>query len=159
MAADDGEIPDFTRERKRIRFRITSDVFEAYPAVPPSVLLEVTSLADQANAALNRINMDSEANEQAMAEANRFIADLLRLLLRPESLDRMLPRLTDRDNPVELDECMRVVEHVMGQWGMRPTVPSDGSANGSESPDGGTSSTATQHPAELTSSASPPTGS
>jgi hypothetical protein len=61
--------------------------------------------------------------------------------------------------PIELDQVTEILDYVMGEYGLRPTKPSEGSSPGQSSPDSGTNSTAPTSDVESTSATSPSTDS
>ena len=131
--ADAVPIKDFTRARKRLRFRIDEDIFEAAPALPGKTLTAfATRFADIEKAAVDR-QLD-------------IFTDALSLVLLPESNARFQKRLEDLERPIELEQASDVVTWLMGEYGHRPTEPSSTSPSGPPSPASGTSSTDAQQP-------------
>jgi hypothetical protein len=138
------EIPDFGRQRKRVRFKVDGEVFEAAPGLPVEQAMEFAVMADQWRA---------EEPEQAM----RMFRELFAKVLLPESLDRLLARLSDMQRPIEVDQLPQVIEYLLGRYGMRPTEESSDSSTGSANPDGGTRPEAASPSPALISTASPST--
>jgi hypothetical protein len=121
-------VKDFTRKRKRLIFRIDDDTFEAATAIPGDMLTEfATRYADIGSAPI----------EQQLT----VMKDALSLVLLPESHARFTKRLSDLENPIELEQTIEVVQWLMEVYGHRPTQPSSPSANGQPSPESGTNST------------------
>jgi hypothetical protein len=128
-------IKDFTRKRERLIFRIDDDTFEAATAIPGDMLTEfATRYADIGSAPV----------EQQLT----VMKDALSLVLLPESHARFTKRLSDLENPIELEQTVEVVQWLMGVYGQRPTQPSSPSASGQPSPESGTNSTDGQPPQE-----------
>jgi hypothetical protein len=61
--------------------------------------------------------------------------------------------------PIELDQVTEVLDYVMGEYGLRPTKPSEDSSPGQPSPESGTNSTDSTSDAVSTSANSPSTDS
>lgn len=119
---------DFTRKRERLVFRIDDDLFEAAPAIPGDMLTEF---------AKRYANVGDAPLEQQL----NVMKDALSLVLLPESHARFTKRLSDVENPIELEQTVEVVQWLMECYGRRPTQPSSTSASGPPSPASGTSST------------------
>lgn len=153
---DDVEEINLTRVRRRWRIRIDPDVFHPWPAISGEDMLDVTSLADAANTAMARVTEDPQT---AKVEARRLLAEIMGIILRPESAALFMARFADRERPIELEQAMEVLNTAMERYGMVPTPPPDGSATGSANPGGGNFSTATVPDAASIPAGSPPTGS
>jgi hypothetical protein len=87
----------------------------------------------------------------------RMFRELFAKVLLPESLDRLLARLSDMQRPIEVDQLPQVIEYLLGRYGMRPTEESSDSSTGSANPDGGTRPEAASPSPALISTASPST--
>jgi hypothetical protein len=140
------EIKDFSKVRKRIRFQIDEDVFEAAPAVPADILIDYTQ--EFAGVDPEKIPVDQQL---------KVFRSVLELTLLPESLERFTARMRNRENPIEIDQIGDVITWLFEEYGLRPTeLPSD-SSGGQLNPASGTSSTvSTQGPVSI-SAASPST--
>jgi hypothetical protein len=111
------EIPDFSKPRTRVAFKIDNDIFEAPPAIPAMVLMDYAKRFNTADAE----KLDPE-------EQLKIMMDLLSVILRPVSYDRFIERLSDQNEPIELDQVQTSIEYLMGKYGMRPTqLPSTSS--------------------------------
>ena len=130
-------VKDFTRQRRRLQFRIDNDLFEAAPALPGNVLTAF---------AVRFADVSKAPTEQQM----QIFADALGMVLLPESNARFQKRFNDLKNPIELEQASDVIMWLMEAYGLRPTQPSSPSASGPPSPESGTSSTdAPQPPASI----------
>lgn len=139
----DEEIRDFTHAVKLIRFKIAPDVFQCAPGLPVLSLIEFASLAEKL--------------ENAPTDEYASMFDILfGIVLTEDSFDRFRARLGFKKNPDDPDEVdlskkypidfehlNDLIPWILEKYGMRPTEPSSDSSTGSESPDGGTNSTAT----------------
>jgi hypothetical protein len=124
-------VKDFTRQRKRLIFRIDDDLFEAASALPGEVLVEF---------AKRYTNIENATADQQIDTFKQ----VLELVLLPESHARFVKRFADLENPIEIEQAADVVAWLMEHYGRRPTQPSSPSATGQPSPASGTSSTDAQ---------------
>ncbi len=122
----DEDIKDFTVARKPIRFRIDDDFFTAAPALPADRLLQFAKLAD----AIDPKNLEMQP-----------FHDLFSMVLRSESAEVFIDRLSNPDNPIDFEQLNGVMVWLMEQYGLRPTEPSSDSSTTSPTPDDGTNST------------------
>lgn len=150
LANGDG-VADFTPAKRQVRFRIDDDVYEGVRQVPALATLRYAAKVGDLQAKMVEDQFDSSQVE--------LMLDLLRLLLKKESADRLIARLDDADNPVDTQTFVDLVPWLMEQYGLRPTEPSSDSPTGPPSPDGGTSSTASTSAGDSTSNPSGSTGS
>jgi hypothetical protein len=142
-ADPDSDLPDFSKPRKRVAFQIDGDVFDAPPVIPAMVLMNYTKSFSQ---------MQDNADTQAQMDA---MTGILEMVLRPQSYALFLQRLGDRERPIGLDQLQEVIEYLMGEYGMRPTVQSSESSDGLPNPESGTNSAETQ-PVEVSISPDSP---
>jgi hypothetical protein len=133
IPAEATPVKDFTRERKRLLFRIDDDLFEAAQALPGKALARFAG----------RFADLEKATPEAQLDA---IADALSMVLLPESNSRFQKRLDDLEHPIELEQGSDVIAWLMEEYGNRPTGPSSDSSTGPASPALGTSSTDAQQP-------------
>lgn len=124
-------VRDFTRKREQLTFRIDNDVFEATPAIPGDLLTEFATRY-------------SNIGDAPVREQLNVMKDALSLVLLPESHARFTKRLSDLENPIELEQTVDVVQWLMEVYGKRPTQPSSPSADGPPNPEPGTNSTDAQ---------------
>lgn len=122
-------IPDFSRARKALRFRVDGDVFEAAPALP---MLEALALAD----VQKHLAATTDPGDRA-----RVVVDIFGKVLLSSSLERFTERLSSREAPIDAAQFGDIIRWLFAEYGGRPTPQPSDSPNGSPSPDGGTSST------------------
>lgn len=146
IPAEATPVKDFTRERKRLVFRIDDDLFEAATALPGNVLAQFATRFS---------NIESIPLDQQL----KVFADALGLVLLPEANSRFQKRLDDLQNPIELEQASDVIQWLLEAYGLRPTEPSSDSSTGPASPVSGTSSTDAQQPTVSIPATFQPTGS
>lgn len=139
----DLDIPDFSKPRNRVAFRIDDDVFEAPPVLPAMVLLEYTKK-------FHSLGQDADPAQHMDA-----MTGVLDLVLLPESYGRFVARLSDKENPIDLAQMQQAIEYVMEAYGMRPTQPASGLPGGQPSQGSGTNSPEPSPDGELISLDSP----
>jgi hypothetical protein len=137
---------DFSRPRKPIHFTIDDDSFDCAPAIPAETLMELTG---------EFAAMEEDDVEAAM----RATMAVLEKFLLPKSFAVFKERMGNPDNPIEFPQVNDVVMWLLGEYGMRPTEQSSGSADGLQPPAPGTTSTGSTPDVVSTSSISPPTAS
>jgi hypothetical protein len=138
---ENGEVKDFTKKRKILRFKVDDDIFDCVPGIPAGVAVDLTRLATT--------RPDTPA--EIMSEFRETFA----AVLLPESLDLFMARLVDRANPIEADQLGEILPWLLEQYGFRPTRPSGDSSQQPTNPASGTSSTDGVPSPELTPSGSP----
>jgi hypothetical protein len=134
---------DFTRERKKIEFKIDDDVFTAKSPIPAQTLMDFAS-------AFSSMNEDSAVEDQLAA-----FQGVLDLVLMPQSLERFKQRMSDADEPVSVEQVEEIVSWLFEEYGLRPTQPSEPSVPGPPAPDSGMSLTGNTPVVVSTSSDSP----
>lgn len=127
-SSDVTPVKDFSRERKRLVFRIDGDVFEAATALPGKVLARFAKRFND----IENVPVDEQLDA---------FADALGMVLLPESNALFQKRLDDLQHPIELDQASDVIQWLLEEYGMRPTQPSSDSSTGQPSPASGTSLT------------------
>ena len=134
---DEVEIADFSIDRKSKPFRVDGDIFHAHPMIP------IPAMQDMMRAARDMgKSLDGEADIEQMVEK---IAGIFDVLLPDAEAHRMRERITSRDGQVAIDlrkQLMPIINHLMGEYGLRPTEPSPDSSAGSPSDGSGTTSPA-----------------
>lgn len=121
---DDEGIADFTVERKRLRFRIDQDVFEAASAVPANILMELMDLQGQ----IDRIQAEGSNKEEREAFFREFFG---RVLLQ-DSLDLFISRLSDKTKPIDLRQMSNVIGWLFQEYTSGiPFEQRQGSSDGS----------------------------
>ena len=150
------DVPDFTIKRDPIQFRVDDDVFSAPAMISPVTLRKAAEMHGR----LAEVSGD-EATQAAAAID--LIGDLMRVLMPGPSGRRFVERLRSEGRPADLDDnppreepdppvislteqAIPALYYLLERYGLRPTVPSspslDGSTDGStNSPSDGISST------------------
>lgn len=143
----DEEIKDFSKARRRVRFKIEPDIFECVSDLPVLALIDFAAMADK-------------VNETAMDDQMRqLFVEMFELVLKSESAPLFISRMQDKDNPISLDQVNDIMPWIMEKYGLRPTEPSDSSLDGSPTPASGPSLTANLPDEGSTSEPSALTGS
>lgn len=129
--ADDG-IPDFTRKRPAVQFRLNGQLFTAVSAVPAQVMIDFASKF----AGMDPATVTPQQQLSAFSE-------VLEVVLPKESLDRLNAMLRDKEtpDPVDLEQVDQIIGFLFEKYGLRPTPQPDASAPGLPLPEYGTSST------------------
>lgn len=144
----DGEkIPQLSKkkDRKRVRFYLDDDLFEGYSGLDAFTAMEFMDKAD------------TWQDASTADEAKAILRELFQICLKPESYERFVIRLGDRENPVDVEELPEIIAYLFEAFGLRPTqLPSD-SSGGPESQGTGTDSTDAPPSEASTSSPSPST--
>lgn len=125
------EIRDFTIKKKRIKFKIDDDVFEA------TNILGVSTMQDLVNTA-------SELQEMLKNKDFTGLEKLFSELLLPDSAKRFNERMRAKgDEAIDVRrQLLPIIHYLLERFGLRPTQPSLASPAGSPSEANGTSSTA-----------------
>jgi hypothetical protein len=107
---------DFTdpESKKRLTFRIDDDVFEAVAELPAGAEIELT-----------RMIRVKDEYEQA-----KMVAQLLDMLLIPESAEVFAKRMSNPANPITSRVLVKVFQWLMETYSGRPTEPPPDSSNG-----------------------------
>lgn len=137
---------DFTREHKRIQFKIDDDVFEAAPALPARTLMEFAVTAERI--------INAEAEERA-----GLFDEMFGMILLPDSFELFQKRMADPQQPIEFPQIEAIIMWLFEEYGLRPTEVSFPSSVGSVDQGDGRSLTDNAHLAELTLPNSPSTAS
>lgn len=124
----ESSVKDFSRKRKQIRFRVDDDVFEAAPAIPAEVLTQF-------------VVKFSDVDNLPVLQRVEALAEVLKMILKPESFSRFRERMSDPESPIDIDQLNDVIEWLMEQYGQRPTQPSQVLQGGQSSPESGKSLT------------------
>lgn len=132
------DIRDFTLPVKPIRFRIDDDLFEAPGILSIITLRRIATLYREVAPKLTNLTRD----DAEIAERLDAIAGLFRTLIPGASGERFAERLTSETEPIDLmRQAMPILHYLLERYGLRPTQPSSGSANGSTTLNGDMSST------------------
>jgi hypothetical protein len=123
--AEPVKFKDFTRKRTPIFFTIEEERFDCIVGLPVETLQEVALRAGDVN------------NTNAYDSMKEFF----KLVIQPESVDRLLAMMKDRDNPLEMEQATDIFMWLLEVYGLRPTTSSSGSSDGSPTDGAGTLST------------------
>lgn len=137
------EIKDFSKARKRLRFRVDDDVFEATPAIPAEVMIQFAEKFSSA-----------DPSKMSVADQLLIFREMLETVVLPGSMTRLRERMSDSANPVDMDQLDAIVSWLFEEYGMRPTEASSASSSGDALPETGTTSTESTLRTELISAAS-----
>jgi len=146
-AVDDNDIVpirDFSLARRRVKFKVDDDIFEAYTVLGAATLQVLSQLSD---------SVSKMGNMKAGASVDMEpIAQIFDELLTSESAQRMRVRLTARgDDALDIRrQLMPIIYMLLEEYGVRPTQLSSDSSAGSPSETDGTASTVGVQHAELT---------
>lgn len=132
----------FTRVRKPVEFEIDDEKFDAVPALPADMMMEMTT---------EFATMD----EGDPAESIKAMLSVLEKFLLPDSFRRFRERMGDKTRPIEFPQVQEVIFWLLEQYGMRPTEQSSNSVDGLPNPESGTNSTASTPAVESISLPSP----
>lgn len=137
---------DFTRDRPEIQFKIDNDIFKAIPALPARVIVKLAAQFEELS------DKDSEAGFEATVA-------VIDTLLDEESAVRFRARLeAGAEHAIDVEQVAEVMQWLLGEYGMRPTEPSEPSSIGLPSPVSGMNSTAsTSDVVSISSVSLPPT--
>lgn len=120
---------DFTKERKKLEFKIDDDVFVAASAIPAEVLLSF---------AREFAGMDPETT--TVDQQLRAFEGVLDIVLTDESLVRFKERMNDKLLPIDMEQIEQIVTWLFEEYGLRPTEAASTSSDGQPNPDSGTNS-------------------
>ena len=156
--AAEPEVRDFTIRREPIRFRVDDDEFAAPPIIGGFMMRKLGVLHAQLGDITALIGTDEDAVERLMT----LVADMFTALIPGAGGRRFAQRLLSDGNPGDpeadppvsasppvislMDQAMPIMYWLLERYGLRPTVPSstspDGSTDGqTDTPSDGTSST------------------
>jgi hypothetical protein len=152
---------DFTRQARVVQFTMDGDTFRGKPHLPAQVMIDFTLKVGQ-------VEEESATPQQGFDT----MMECLEMVLMPDSYKLFRSRMKDPKTetgpdaasapefvPIELDQVTEVLDYVMGEYGLRPTKPSEDSSPGQPSPESGTNSTDSTSDAVSTSANSPSTDS
>jgi len=142
---------DFSRTRDDISFTLEGETFHAYPGMAAKTLIGYVT---KVNTAI--LSAQSAGGVEAQYEACR---EVMQLCLQKESYVRFDERLGDNDRPVDLGQLNDIAMWLFGEYGLRPTQPSDNSPDGQSGLESGTFSTESTQGGVSISANSPSTSS
>jgi hypothetical protein len=128
-AVDADGVMDFTVTRRPVRFRIDHDVFEAIPALPAMAAFELSEIGERLRDA------------PTPAARRAALLEVFGAILAPSSLERFVARLGSPSEPIDAAQLIRVIQGLLGHYGLRPTPPSPGSSPAPPAPASGMPST------------------
>lgn len=128
---DEVQIRDFTIKKKRLKFKIDDDVFEAHALLGLPLMQELVRTAK---------NMSTLVREQKF----EGVFDIFDKVLYPESAARFRERAqATGDDAVDVKrQLLPILYYLLEEYGVRPTQPSSDSSTGSSSETDGITSTA-----------------
>lgn len=138
-ASLDDAVPDFTPVSD-VQFTLYGETFYGVAELTLEDSFNYEKLSNQFN--------DASLSTQQRVESMRSV---LRTLLQPDSAERLILGLSDRQKPVGLPTVMKIFKYIMETYGERPTDPGSDSSVGSDNPESGTHSTESSPPAASTS--------
>ncbi len=124
---------DFTQKRKRVYFRVEPDEFDCVSALPPDDLQVVAGMWK---------SYRGEADETSIAQTLAKLREIFEIFILPKSFEVFSRRLGDRQNPIDVQQLVEIIQWIIEVYAARPTTPSSSSPATSVNGDGGTSSTA-----------------
>lgn len=126
----DDDIPDFTRKRKPVRFRLNGRVFTAVPAVPAQIMIDFAGK-------FSGMDPATTSPEQQLAA----FGSVLELVLPAEELTAFNTMMRDMIEPVDMEQVDEIISYLFERYGMRPTPQPGDSSPGLPAPEYGTAST------------------
>lgn len=139
MSDEEVIFKDFTVKRRPIVFGISGVKYHCIPAIGVEDLQQIGKVfknakpleaTDEAADVMSNLDAHVETMRQAF-----------RLFLQPESYEDFLEKLKDRNDPVDINQLLEIVQWVLAKYTNRPTEPSSTSSGTSPADDGGTDST------------------
>jgi hypothetical protein len=118
---------DFSSRAKNITFTADGDTFYGVPRVATGLLTDMVA----------SINRATEMNDKIDAVLGFFDITLI-----DESVALIKSRMRDKNNPLELQQALDIIDYLVEVYATRPTQPSPNSSDGSTTEATGTSSTA-----------------
>jgi hypothetical protein len=106
---------DLSSDLPPIRFKIDDDVFEAVREIPALLALDFAQRAEKIGDALE--------DQVSSSEMITIIRGVFELVLLDESVQRLLDRLSDKNNPISVERMTVLVQRLFEVYGLRPTEP------------------------------------
>lgn len=122
-------VPDFTPESK-VKFTLYGEMYVGIAELTLDDTFNYEKLSTE-------FSDKSRTNEQRVESMKQVI----RTLLEPDSADRLIGHLTNRQQPVGMTTVVNIFKYIMTEYGDRPTTPGSDSSAGSDNPESGTPST------------------
>lgn len=138
---------DFTRARPTVQFRLGDRVFTGVTAMGADSMAEIIGMMDAVD----------ENNIPGMLKTIRECAT--RMLDQPSATEFIRRMASNGPDAVDFVQSQEVISWLVGEFGGRPTEPSESSGVGLPAPTSGQSLTGSTPDVVSTSSPSPGTGS
>jgi hypothetical protein len=125
----------FTSKKPKLSFNIDDDEFEAYAVLPAR---QFAIFADKVGT-LQKAGADYNGTDKvalSFDETVSIVLDSVEMALTAESAERLATRISDPDNPVDMNTLTELLTWILEQWGLvaageaRPTKPPSDSSNG-----------------------------
>lgn len=142
------EIKDFTKQRKKLVFKIDDDEFEAAAAIPAEVMIQFAERFTSV-----------DPTKMTPKDQVGLFREMLEIVLLPESMSTMRKRMADPRQPVDIEQLDSIITWLFEEYGMRPTQASSSSSAGDALPVPGITSTDSTPDVVSISAASPSTAS
>ena len=116
---DNVEIKDFTLRKRRVRFRIDDDVFEAHTTLGLPLMQRMVQISHEIG------------NKDTVDKLDR-VYDIFDQLLLPDSAKRFRERATSTgEDSIDVQrQLVPILFHLLEEFGVRPTQPSSDSPAG-----------------------------
>jgi hypothetical protein len=141
------DMKDFTRQPRVIEFKIDQDVFRCHPRLPAQTMIDFT------------LEVEKIGDEMTSEQGIETMIGTLKMVLVPDSYKLFHGRMSNSDEPIELDQINEIIQWIMGEYGLRPTQSPEDSSTGASSPAPGMNSTGGSPAVESISLPSTPTAS
>lgn len=138
------EIKDFTKVRKKIQFQVDDDVFHAASTIPAETMIQFTE---------GFTSMDP--SQMSPAQMVSSLRQVIEFCLLPDSIGKFKQRMSDPENPIDMEQLDQIVQWLFEEYGMRPTDEPSNSLSGGSLPAPGTTSTVSTQGVASISAASP----
>lgn len=125
MADTDVRFKDFTKKRPPVFFTIGEQRFDCYQALPVETMQEITKKAEVVNT----------------GNAMTALTEFFELVMQPEAVIRLKAMMSDKVDPLEMDQATDIFMWLLEVYGLRPTTSSSGSSAGLPTDGAGTPST------------------
>jgi len=125
----------FTSKKPKLTFSIDEDDFEAYAVLPARKFAIFADSVDQ----LRRAGTDYSGPDKITLTFDQTITtilDAIELALTEDSAQRIAARISDADNPVDVNTLTSLLTWLLEEWGLaasdeaRPTLPLSDSSSG-----------------------------
>ena len=126
---------DFTKKREPVWFTIDPERYDCYAVLP---LEDLQAFAE------------TIGTDVSVANVIDKIKLVMKLVMEPESYDRFLVRMANRQDPVDPRQLMEIAEWLVEVYTNRPTAQPSSSSSGSPAVEPGSSSTAGAQPTTWT---------